>query len=91
MRSQMSARHIFQKQRLRHDVSFRYIVFPKFEKWFPRHALVKKIDALVAKLVRIPEEKEQHKGNDFMTYMLEDVSPWNSPLSQSSDVCVTPA
>ncbi|KDR84662.1 hypothetical protein GALMADRAFT_133908 [Galerina marginata CBS 339.88] len=49
-----------------------YIVFPKLEKWFPRREVIKNIDNLVAKFQNILEHKKENKGNDMLTYMLEE-------------------
>lgn len=49
-----------------------YIVFPKLEKWLPRHKVIQNIDNLVAKFQGILEHKKENKGNDMLTYMLEE-------------------
>ncbi|KJA29606.1 hypothetical protein HYPSUDRAFT_31542 [Hypholoma sublateritium FD-334 SS-4] len=49
-----------------------YIVFPKLEKWFPRREVIKNIDNLVNKFQKILEHKKENKGNDMLTYMLEE-------------------
>ena len=49
-----------------------YIVFPKLEKWLPRHEVIKNIDNLVSKFQGILEHKKENKGNDMLTYMLEE-------------------
>ena len=54
--------------------SFSYIVFPKLETLLPRKTIITKIDALIAKFTGILDEKKENRGNDMLTYMLEDVS-----------------
>ena len=49
-----------------------YLVFPRLERWFPRHQVIKNIDSLVAKFQSILESKKENKGNDMLTYMLEE-------------------
>uniref|UniRef100_D8Q5V5 Cytochrome P450 n=1 Tax=Schizophyllum commune (strain H4-8 / FGSC 9210) TaxID=578458 RepID=D8Q5V5_SCHCM len=49
-----------------------YIVFPKLETLLPRKTIITKIDALIAKFTSILDEKKENKGNDMLTYMLED-------------------
>ncbi|THU85194.1 cytochrome P450 [Dendrothele bispora CBS 962.96] len=49
-----------------------YIVFPSFERLLPRPAVIKKIDSLVSMFDQILEEKKHNKGNDMLTFMLED-------------------
>ncbi|KAI5822538.1 cytochrome P450, partial [Schizophyllum commune Tattone D] len=49
-----------------------YIVFPKLETLLPRKTIITKIDALIAKFTGILDEKKENRGNDMLTYMLED-------------------
>ncbi|PPQ77543.1 hypothetical protein CVT24_005233, partial [Panaeolus cyanescens] len=49
-----------------------YIVFPKLEKWFPRKEVIDKIDKLSANFQKILNHKKENKGNDMITYMLEE-------------------
>ncbi|KAJ7750445.1 cytochrome P450 [Mycena maculata] len=49
-----------------------YIVMPKLEKWFPRHATIKAIDELVACFQSILAYKKENPGNDMLTYMMEE-------------------
>ena len=48
--------------------------FPKLETLLPRKTIITKIDALIAKFTGILDEKKENRGNDMLTYMLEDVS-----------------
>ncbi|KAK1236607.1 hypothetical protein PQX77_000159 [Marasmius sp. AFHP31] len=52
--------------------SIPYIVFPFLERWAPRPKVIKKIDSLVGMFSRILEEKKHNKGDDMLTFMLED-------------------
>ncbi|THU94005.1 hypothetical protein K435DRAFT_566590, partial [Dendrothele bispora CBS 962.96] len=49
-----------------------YIVFPILERLLPRPAVIKKIDLLVSMFSQILEEKKHNKGDDMLTFMLED-------------------
>ncbi|PPR01287.1 hypothetical protein CVT24_006362 [Panaeolus cyanescens] len=49
-----------------------YIVFPKLEKWFPRKEVITKIDKLSGNFLKILNHKKENKGNDMITYMLEE-------------------
>ncbi|KAL1745567.1 cytochrome P450 [Schizophyllum fasciatum] len=49
-----------------------YIVFPKLETLFPRKQIITQIDALIAKFTNILEQKKDNRGNDMLTYMLEE-------------------
>lgn len=49
-----------------------FLVFPKLERWFPRRKVISKIDNLVSKFQGILEHKKENKGNDMLTYMLEE-------------------
>ncbi|TFK36433.1 cytochrome P450 [Crucibulum laeve] len=49
-----------------------HLVFPKIETWFPRRKLIALIDDLVDKFHGILEYKKNNKGNDMLTYMLEE-------------------
>lgn len=52
--------------------AFSYLVFPQLEKWLPRHNVIKDIDELVEKFQGLLEDKKMNKGNDMLTYMLEE-------------------
>ncbi|EIN09015.1 cytochrome P450 [Punctularia strigosozonata HHB-11173 SS5] len=49
-----------------------YLVFPRFEKWFPRLNVIRSIDELVAQFQGLLERKKEYPGNDMLTFMLED-------------------
>ncbi|TRM57260.1 cytochrome P450, partial [Schizophyllum amplum] len=49
-----------------------YIVFPGLERLIPRRDIIRKIDALIAKFTNILDQKKENKGNDMLTYMLEE-------------------
>ncbi|KAF9464281.1 cytochrome P450 [Collybia nuda] len=49
-----------------------FIVFPKLENWFPRKKIIANIDSLVSKFQGILNHKKENKGNDMLTYMLEE-------------------
>jgi hypothetical protein len=51
-----------------------YLVFPKLERYFPRKKIVNDIDSLVVMFQDLLNQKKEDKGNDMLTYMLDDVS-----------------
>ncbi|TFK35800.1 cytochrome P450 [Crucibulum laeve] len=51
-----------------------FLVFPIFDVWFPRKDLINNIDALIARFQAILDYKRENRGNDMLTYMLEEPS-----------------
>ena len=49
-----------------------YIIFPKLEKILPRKKIIVAIDQLVDKFQKLLESKKENKGNDMLSYMLEE-------------------
>ena len=49
-----------------------YLVFPRLEKIFPRVKTIEAIDKLVAAFQGLLQQKKLDKGNDMLTYMLEE-------------------
>lgn len=52
--------------------AFSYLVFPQLENWLPRHNVIKDIDELVEQFQGLLEDKKTNRGNDMLTYMLEE-------------------
>ncbi|TFK35801.1 cytochrome P450 [Crucibulum laeve] len=51
-----------------------HLLWPRLEALFPRYELIHRIDALVRHFQEILEYKQVNKGNDLLTYMLEEPS-----------------
>lgn len=49
-----------------------YLLFPAFERLFPRKKLITRIDQLVEKFMNILLDKRATPGDDMMSFMLQD-------------------
>lgn len=58
-----------------------YLIFPKLEKVFPRLKTIKAIDHLVGEFQNLLQMKKENKGNDMMTYMLEEPGKYSFLLT----------
>ncbi|KAG7442313.1 cytochrome P450 [Guyanagaster necrorhizus] len=49
-----------------------YLIFPWMERTFPRKKLIRRIDTLVERFMRLLTDKKNNPGDDMMTFMLKD-------------------
>ncbi|PCH41958.1 cytochrome P450 [Wolfiporia cocos MD-104 SS10] len=63
-----------------------YVFIPVMEKWLPRHAIRRDVDALVDRFHALLSEKKGDPGNDMLTFMLEEPNMTDTELRDNAIV-----